>query len=224
MSDFHTIHRAMAAEPLTDHEDDRLAAKAIEMCPGWSGLAHFAFFKTALIALTPRNILITGVYYGRDIGMMQLAARRHLNYSPKITGVDLFSGAPCADWPDEKRGMSWLEAGFGPHPQLDRTVAHLRALNAYDHVRLVQSNSIEHMSTTEERYDLIYLDTSHDYETLNKEIDAAKLCASSADIVIAGDDYMRRPNWGVVECVNARFDRFAVYKSCIWVSSLSCLK
>jgi predicted O-methyltransferase YrrM len=72
---------------------------------------------------------------------------------------------------------------------------------------------------SQERYDLIFLDALHDYESVKKDIEKAMQLIAPGGI-IAGHDY--RPSWaGVIKAVDEKFDQnFVLYES-IWIHVVS---
>jgi len=76
---------------------------------GWSALAHYITFRELLKAKPNARILVCGVYHGLDLRYLAGIAE-DLGQKPTLVGVDLFSDGPCADWPEDKRGLPWMEA------------------------------------------------------------------------------------------------------------------
>lgn len=180
---------------------------------GWSGPTHYLFFSAALNALPEvKNILVLGVYQGRDIAFMSDGCKRDL----QIVGVDKFEDAPCEDWPD-KSVKSWTEAGFGTAPTLETAQKNLAARLPENHVlRLVQSDDAVWLESVVGKFDLIYVDTSHDKATVVRQLaQLRKLCHAQA--LIAGDDYENiHPTWGVKDAVTECFKQHHVLADCIW--------
>jgi hypothetical protein len=134
---------------------------------------------------------------------------------PTLIGVDLFSGEPCADWTPEQRAKgSWEDNGFGPGPSEE--AAKKNAPNAL----IIKADSISAMEKLGIKVDLVYLDTSHDYETVKREIIAAMRILATGG-VIAGDDY-HEPNthWGVDRAVSEMLPRHVALWNRIWISAL----
>ena len=134
----------------------------------------------------------------------------------KLTGVDLFEDAPCADWDDAHRERkTWEAAGYKAPPSMD--IAQKNAPSA----RLVKSDAGEFMEATEETFDVVYLDTSHDEATLRREIPAA-LRIVNAGGILCGDDYSDCCNgasgWGVDRAVQALLPHHLVLFNRIWAT------
>lgn len=209
--------RDLAVSSLADREASAIAAEI----PGWSRLAHYLFFRTLIEACKPRRILICGVYHGRDICYIDRAWVNHGDGGPlEIVGVDLFSGEPCADWPEWHGNKSWETMGFGPHPTAQGARDNVDKW-CRSKVRLYKANSIEFMRACKEQFDVIYLDTAHDYQTVKDEIAAAKPLLAGPHAIICGDDYADTETWGVKKAVGENFSNHAVIGGIIWVSEAS---
>lgn len=166
--------------------------KARESIPGWSLPAHAVFFSAVAEAMKPNfRALVCGVYHGLDLALLQWAAK-DARKEVEITGVDLFSDQPCADWDEGQRARgTWEANGFGPPPSMEAAQKNATGAN------LVRANSIEFMESSQQVFDFIYIDTSHDYETVRREIIAAKRILAPGG-VLAGDDYSAPGSgWGV---------------------------
>ncbi len=188
--------------------------------PGWSGHLHLAFFKSIFAAFPIERVLIVGVYLGRDITLMLAGSNRPM----QIVGVDKFSDTPCDDWPEEKRGMTWQQAGFGEAPSLEKAAANINAQPPHA-VRLIQSNDADWLPMVEGQFDLIYLDTAHDKATVVRQLQQIrKLCHPGT--IIAGDDYENiLPTWGVKDAVTECFTEHAFMPSAsIWYARARDLK
>lgn len=212
---------------------------------GWSDLRHAAFFKTLLEQLPfVTDILIAGVYNGRDISLLlDMAARYHAGRSLRIVGVDKFSDTPCDDWAPTARNLSWEQAGFGPAPTRQNAWnAILRATkqNWEDVIpsstfarrgplsfELIEANDADYVARTDLKFDVIYWDTSHDYETVRRQLGQVRRIARDSAL-ICGDDYSDQSNaggsWGVKRAVSEAFTFHQVFASWIWFAPLSALK
>lgn len=200
-------------------------------CPGWSDARHWEFFKNildpegfsvtyhggGLIHGPIKHVCLCGVYQGRDIAYM-----KYHRPSLEITGVDLFSDKAMADWPVEKRGMTWQEAGFGEPPSRARVKKNLDAVMdpmSCNGLALLERDAApflrEVKSPLREAFDLIYIDTSHDYETTRDTIAAA---VSTGCGLIAGDDYADGQQWGVKRAVQEAFTEHQVFGDWIWLA------
>ncbi len=173
-----------------------------ERIRGWSNVNHYLFFKSFLDAFPEaKSILIVGVYLGRDIAyMLDAAGERSLN----ITGVDKFNAEPCDDWPKEKLGMTWEEAFNCPPPSITEAYKNL-PFHGTQNVTLHKADSRDWLESASGAYDLIFIDASHEYASVSREIRAVhKLCHPHT--IISGDDYQNvQPGWGVTEAVTEAF-------------------
>ena len=169
---------------------------------GWSIVHHYWFFKSWLDAYPEaKRILIVGVYLGRDISyMLDAAAGRELH----VVGVDKFNAEPCDDWPQEKRGMSWEEAFQCPPPDLDAATANIGAKPPHV-VQLIKADDKDWLESEIGPFDLIFLDASHEFASISRQIRAChKLCHPQT--IVSGDDYSDvQPGWGVTEAVKESF-------------------
>lgn len=191
--------------------------------PGYSDAKHYAFFKSLFGRTGIRSILVLGVYHGRDIAFMQsVLAGRTIALDGDavwIVGVDKFTDTACADWPQERAAMGWDEAGFGLAPDF----AAARANTASDHVSLIRSDDEAFLATTAMRFDCVYLDTSHDYATVKRQLGhMQRICAPGA--LICGDDYSDAGRWGVKSAVADSFNRSYLFADWIWFANLEDLK
>jgi hypothetical protein len=171
---------------------------------GWSNANHYWFFKSWLDAFPEaKSVLIVGVYLGRDISyLLDAAGDREL----VVTGVDKFNAEPCDDWPAEKRGMTWEQAFNCPPPDADKA-----RLNIFESAGqrlglcLVKADDKEWLESATGAYDLIFLDASHEYASISRQIRAVhKLCHPFT--IVSGDDYANvMPGWGVETAVKEAF-------------------
>jgi hypothetical protein len=208
--------------------DIYLAARS--RIPGWTDYQTFAFFRAVLDELfrdpdaIPR-ILIAGVYHGLDLALIDgLAARYHPNRSYLLTGVDLFSSAPCADWPEEVRHLSWEEAFHCAPPSIEA------ARHNSPRSEIVQGDAAELLATSRRRsgvlwhdtpFHFVYLDTSHDEKSVRAEI-AATVTTHMPGTVLAGDDYTGPGSFicGVAKAVDYMLPNHHVLFNRTWLTAL----
>ncbi len=212
------LQRFLAAK-LDWSEADAERVKFISGCvPGWSDARHYAFFKL-LLASGVRDILILGVYRGRDMAfILDIAKRYHQGKFFRLTGVDKFSSGPCADWPEEKRGMTWEEAGFGPPPSIESARRVLDAIRENNEVRLERCDDIKWLRECGQYYDAVHFDTSHDFETVAEQLGAVG-AVCHADTLLCGDDYSNQGTWGVKRAVEEGTRAHQVLFDWLWFSS-----
>lgn len=212
-----TVGSQVSAHPRDLAAVDGLAGRI----RGYSGAAHYAFFKALLTSEQIHDFLMLGVYHGRDISFItDILACYHPGRTMRIVGVDKFSDTPCADWPAGSAGKRWHEAGFGAPPSMAQA---LQALGSYVPVELVESEDASYLHTTDRKFDVVYLDTAHDYETVMRQLrQARRVCKPGA--IICGDDYSDQGTWGVQRAVREAFKHHSVFADWIWVSSVDLLK
>lgn len=201
-------------------EYQKRCSPIIQRIRGWSNAHHYLFFKSWMDAFPekdrPLRILIVGVYLGRDISFMLDAAGEQVL---EITGVDKFNAEPCDDWPAEKRGMTWEQAFNCPPPDretaLNNILAHTRPDSKHV-VKLVKADDKDWLESATGAYDLIFLDASHEYESISRQIRAVhKLCHPFT--VISGDDYANEmATWGVETAVKEAFKSHYHIDNRIW--------
>lgn len=191
--------------------------------PGWSTPCHALFFKAVLAELFGReadyipSILICGVYHGLDLALIaDLAARHHRGREYRLTGVDLFSAEPCADWPAEKRGLTWQQAFGCEPPSIDA------ARRNCPSAEIVQASSIDYLAQHAPKFDFIYLDTSHDEQTVRQELTVA-LINPTPGLLVAGDDYTADGGFigGVATAVSAMLPNHIPLFNRVWLAEVS---
>jgi hypothetical protein len=214
------FHKA-AQLGLTNADRDRIRM-IVGSVPGYSNAAHYLFFKACLLAFDIKMLLMLGVYRGRDICMLQAIARDYCR-PHRVVGVDKFSDTPCEDWTEaQKQNGHWIGTGFGPAPTLLEAQCNISAWMAGD-VELVQENDEAYLDSTESRFDMIYLDTSHDYETVRRQLRQINRLLPASGIV-AGDDYSDHGTWGVKSAVADGTTWHAVFEQFIWITDATKLK
>lgn len=177
------------------------------------GATHYATFRTLLHEARPKKLLILGVYFGCDIAFFLKIAKR-LNLSLSVVGVDKFSDDACGDWPEKSKSLTWQQAGFGKPPSLQTALANVKR---YGNPKLIKAQDGEFMSECKETFDCIYLDTSHDYETVHRQIrQAAPLLNPNG--FLFGDDYSNEGTWGVQRAVTELLPDHEIYNKVIWLS------
>lgn len=213
---------------LRDPEFDAAPAHISQTCRGWSSPSHYAFFASILDAAPwADSWLILGVYEGRDIAFIRdHSKRQHPERAGallQITGVDLFSDGPCNDWPEETRGKTWEEAGMGPAPTLGRAQSNLAALHLSQGVTLIRGNDeavLDELARgpVVDKFDVIYIDTSHDYATVARQLrQIVPLCHERT--IICGDDYQPRETWDVRRAVMEVHPQHVVFGGTIWLAA-----
>lgn len=180
------------------------------ICPGWSTEHHWNFFGCCIRETPVRRIfrvLMLGVYMGRDIAYIGELARQN-NRPIEITGVDLFSDTPGADWLPSQKDMTWQQAHGIAAPTMQSARDKIQACGVV--AKLIEGDALEFLNRSQVWWDLIYIDISHDYNTTAKAISLAKPRLFKGGI-IAGDDYMDSGTWGVKSAVDERFPVVETY-------------
>lgn len=187
------------------------------VCIGYSGQHHWQFFQKILSNPDIKNICILGVYYGRDIAYIKAILQQLGRTDFMIVGVDKFEDSFCEDWPEEKRQLNWQEAGFGHAPNLQKTRTNLLKLGLSGNVFLVSDSDVNFLQTTTQIFDLIYIDTSHDYESVKNLINLS-LKKVKSNGFLAGDDFSDQGTWGVAKAVRESFPKFELFSNWIWLA------
>lgn len=182
-----------------------------QVCQGWSTQLHQKFFHWVLTEVDPSisRVLVLGVYRGRDMAYFsKILSERGGDF--QVVGVDLFCSDPCNDWREDQRGQTWEEAYQVPPPDYEVARKNLKALGFK--AELHQSDAVAFLQRDRRTWDLIYIDTSHDYRTTKDTIDEAARWVPPEGW-LAGDDCIDGGTWGVWSAVN---DSFAHWQACRW--------
>jgi len=213
------LQRLITNRVTTTNFDERLEEKYKDFeklsgsIAGWSTFCHYVFFDAMMATCDNARILVCGVYHGMDLAMIAGAAKRYKRrYS--LTGIDLFGNTELADWPPNWKGKKWEEVQTNPVPSLT-TAAH----NCPEAV-ILKGNSIDFLKESASEFDVVYLDTAHDYGTVSSEIKAV-LAASPKPILLAGDDYFTIPewDWGVDRAVQEFLPNHTLLFDRIWIAN-----
>jgi hypothetical protein len=216
------LRRFIDTKPELTPDDTRRMEAIRQTVPGYSEGMHYAFFKHMLTCASIRKLLILGVYHGRDIAYLMDNARA-LGRPLQIIGVDKFSDDFCEDWPKERQSLNWQQAGFGTPPSFDAARTHQARLGFADSVTIVQERDDTFLASCTDRFDAIYIDTSHDYYTVVRQIrDAAGLLTE--DGLICGDDYSDQGTWGVKRAVTELVPGHVVFSNWIWIGARDQIK
>lgn len=186
---------------------------------GWSDGKHYAFFR-ALLEQPVHSILILGVYHGRDIAfLLDILERFYPGRDIRIVGVDRFTADPCADWAITNKIRTWEEEANSPPPDYALAQANTRD----PRVTIIKSDDFTFLDTTEKKFDVIYFDTAHDFNTLIRQLrQASRVC--KGDAILCGDDFSDQYTWGVKAAVMQSLNGHISFADWIWVSSKSLLK
>jgi hypothetical protein len=198
-------------------EDTRRMEAIRQAVPGYSEGLHFAFFKHLLACATIKRLLILGVYHGRDIAYL-LDNARALGRPLQVVGVDKFSDDFCADWPKERQSLNWQQAGFGASPSFEAAKAHLARLGFSNSVTLIKERDEIFLASCSDRFDAIYIDTSHDYGTVARQI-RQTVGLLTEDGLLCGDDYSDQGTWGVKRALNEFAPGHVVFSNWVWIAA-----
>jgi hypothetical protein len=212
-----TLQRFVKTSPLLSIDDARRAQAICAAVPGFTDQRHYAFFKHLLASGTISKLLILGVYVGRDLAFA-LDAARELGRELHVVGVDKFSDDYCDDWPESRRALGWQQAGFGPAPSLKAAEAHLARLGFADRVTLYKGRDEVFLESCREHFDVVYMDTSHDYATVARQIRQA-VGVLTEDGILCGDDYSDQGTWGVKRAVSEFLPGHMVFANWIWIGA-----
>jgi hypothetical protein len=182
---------------------------------------HYSFFQGLLHLFPLRRILVVGVYHGRDICFLMKAAETTGRKELQILGVDKFSDDFCRDWPEEKRNLGWEAAGFGCPPSLQDARDNISRHQTCP-VELAQSDDLQFLASCQEKFDFIYLDTAHDYETVRQQIELCQPLLAPGGL-IGGDDLEDEAveGWGVRAAVDEKFSHYIHLNDWIWLTHSS---
>jgi hypothetical protein len=184
--------------------------------PGYSGASHYAVFRQILSTTKLERLLVLGVYFGRDITFfLDIAMRQARPLS--IAGVDKFSNVACEDWPNESRNLNWQEAGFGQPPSLDVALVNVAK---FGDVKLIQANDDIFLARCQDKFDAVYIDTSHDYETVVRQTKQSAPLLNPGGFLF-GDDYSDDGTWGVKRAVCELVPNHKVFNNWIWFAPQS---
>ncbi len=207
----------LASKPLFDQQDQDRMTEIAATVRGYSDARHYAFFRTMFACTEIRTVLLLGVYFGRDTVFMLETARRS-GRTLSITAVDKFSNDACDDWPADKKDRTWEEAGFGPPPTLDAARANIDRFRGDTVVNVIQQHDDTFMAACQQRFDLIYIDTSHDYDTVRRQLRQARPLVADGGL-LAGDDYSDEGTWGVRRALRDAAPGHAVFAGWIWITT-----
>ncbi len=179
------------------------------LIPGWSGQKQWDFFTGALCTL-PNNarVLMLGVYMGRDIAYLHTLAE-NMGKTLDLVGVDLFQDIPGKDWGTELDGKTWQEAHGVLPPQQEVAMANV------PYATLFQMDAYNFLRGSLDKWDMIYIDLSHDYDTTHDTITGAIPLLKPGGI-LAGDDYSDEGTWGVKRAVTELLPDHKVFADWIW--------
>jgi hypothetical protein len=205
------------SQPLFDQHDQARMTEISSSVRGYSDARHYSFFRSIFSYTDVRSVLLLGVYFGRDIAFICESARRG-ERSLNVTAVDKFSNDACDDWPATQKTRTWEEAGFGPAPTLESARSNIDRFKGDCDVRLIQQHDEAFLANCQQQFDLIYIDTSHDYETVRRQLRQARPHVAEGGL-LAGDDYSDEGTWGVRRALREAAPGHAVFAQWIWIAT-----
>jgi predicted O-methyltransferase YrrM len=159
---------------------------------GWSKISEQGdLFETIIneIGIKRLNIAEIGVYKGRSTAMINvILINKNINYN--YFAIDHFMGSE-----EHVKDIDYY----------NETLDNLRELLInYQNIKIIKNDSILESKKYDDRYfDIVYIDASHDYESVKNDINFWKTKVRKGGI-ICGDDYIS--GWpGVVEAVDEIF-------------------
>jgi hypothetical protein len=211
------LRRFVETKPELSPEDVRRMEEIRQTVPGYSEVGHYAFFKHLLACAPIKRLLILGVYHGRDIAYLMDIARA-LGRPLQVVGVDKFSDDFCEDWPKERQSLNWKQAGFGTSPSFEAAQANLARLGFSESVTLIKQHDEVFLASCADHFDAIYIDTSHDYNTVARQI-RQTVGLLTDDGLLSGDDYSDQGTWGVKRALTEFAPGHVVFTNWIWIAA-----
>lgn len=122
---------------------------------------------------------------------------------------------------DLSERTTWKSAGFGEAPSAD--IAHRNLRDRIEGtratVRLVKMQDEEFLNTISPGFDLVYIDTDHTQNTVERQIGQVRSRAlMNPGGLLCGDDYLAINGWGVIEAVDKLLPERVIIDGCIWVT------
>ena len=175
--------------------------------PGWMSVEELTYLAEAA---SKSNIIVeVGSWKGRST--IALAA----NTPGRVIAVDSFLGdpnyAPHAEEIESNGGWEWL---------YDEFQRNLKSAGVAEKVYPIIGNSVKVATSTYTKFDMIFIDASHDYESVKDDIIAWKPLLREGGI-LCGHDF-NEDNWpGVVKAVRELIPVFRVVPgTTIWTTEI----
>ncbi len=187
------------------------------ICPGWSDVKQWRFFESLVKELpAASNVLMLGVFNGRDMAYILEHAKAKVK-NVGVHGVDLFDDVPGDDWNVEDMGKTWMQAQGIEPPSISKTNKNLIECGASElNFRLLKHSHLEFFSTwLIGKFDAIYIDLSHDYQTTAEAIILSKRFLVPGG-TLCGDDYSNEGTWGVKRAVDELCPHADIHDGWIW--------
>jgi predicted O-methyltransferase YrrM len=141
-----------------------------------------------LRSLAPQSVLEIGTHVGAStihiIAALRLNRLRDPSQAPRLTTVDILDVNDPANGP-------WRELRL-PHSPREMAAR----LGAASWTRFVAQPSLEYLTTSGERFDLIFLDGDHAAKTVYREVPAALRALNPGGVILLHDFFPHlRPLW-----------------------------
>ena len=141
-----------------------------------------------LRSLAPQSVLEIGTHVGAStihiIAALRLNRLRDPSQAPRLTTVDILDVNDPANGPWRKLRL--------PHPPREMAAR----LGAASWTRFVAQPSLEYLTTSGERFDLIFLDGDHAAKTVYREVPAALRALNPGGVILLHDFFPHlRPLW-----------------------------
>jgi predicted O-methyltransferase YrrM len=166
---------------------------------GWSQISEQGLLFEVItenIESDKLNIAEIGVYQGRGTSIINvILINKKINYN--YYGIDHFIGSV-----EHKKGVDYYGITLNNLKKL---------LDDYDNIKIIKNDSLSESKNYPDNYfDIVYIDASHDYESVKNDI-LTWIPKIKDGGIICGDDYIG--GWpGVVKAVNEVFEHKKINK------------
>ena len=87
-----------------------------------------------------------------------------------------------------------------------------------DNVMLIKQRDEAFLASCSQCFDAIYIDTSHDYETVARQV-RQTVGLLNEDGLLCGDDYSDQGTWGVKRAISEFAPGHVVFSNWIWIAA-----
>lgn len=204
---------------------DRRMVKVAAQAEGWSRMNHWLFFRAMAAQPEIQSALILGVYRGRDLGYIaDNCAELRVSSPISIVAVDRFKNVLCDHWGTDGIGKTWEEIGNGPPPdkQLAQKIC-AQFPSPFVTIEITENDDAEYLQKESRTFDCIYLDTAHDFATVDRQLTQIRRLCRNRETIICGDDYTDNALFQVRSAVGKHFAHILNLDK-IWVSNRANMK
>ncbi|MBL0320626.1 MAG: class I SAM-dependent methyltransferase, partial [Alphaproteobacteria bacterium] len=99
---------------------------------------------------------------------------------------------------------------------MEKARANITQLGLSNCVKIIKEKDEVFLKNCTEMFDFIYIDTSHDYDSVKKLIALAVGLLSPMGVV-GGDDFSDEGTWGVKSAVNDSFTQYDLHEEWLWL-------